>query len=152
VGQVAYRLNLPETSRVHPVFHVSQLKPCLKPGQQVAAQLPPPDAAFQVPVQVLRSRVRQKGVRTVAQVLTQWGGMPEAEATWEDLDDLRRQFPFAPPWGQACFQERGIVSDQSPLDNEGALEPDGQEQAREEARPRRRKRAPGWLATGEWAI
>jgi hypothetical protein len=47
VCAVAYKLELPETSRVHSVLHFSQFKPCLRPGQQVLPQLPPPDTLFQ---------------------------------------------------------------------------------------------------------
>lgn len=99
IGQVAYKLDLPPASRIHPVFHVSQLKPCVGPGRQVSSQLPPPDSLFSIPVRVLQSRVRHQGVRTFAQVLVQWSGSSAMEATWEDRDALQQQFPRAPAWG-----------------------------------------------------
>lgn len=108
IGEVAYELALPENSRVHPVFHVSQLKPCVGPKHQVLTQLPAPDALFQVPVRVLQRRVRQRDLRTVVQVLVQWSGAPVDAATWEDLDSLKQRFPRASAWGQAEFQGGGM--------------------------------------------
>jgi hypothetical protein len=111
IGEVAYKLELPSTSRVHPVFHVSQLKPCLGPGQQALPQLPSADDVLQVPLQVLRRRVRQQGLRTIVQGLVQWSGKPESMATWEDLESLQQKFPQASAWGQADCQGREDVND-----------------------------------------
>jgi hypothetical protein len=111
IGALAYKLALPAHSRVHPVFHVSQLKKCLGPGQQVQSPHPPPDISFQIPLQVLQRRVRQKGLRRVVQGLIKWSDATGDTVTWEDLEALQQQFPAAPAWGQAGFQEEGIVSD-----------------------------------------
>ena len=40
VGKVAYKLKLPESSRIHPVFHASQLKPVIGEAT-VVTELPP---------------------------------------------------------------------------------------------------------------
>lgn len=150
VGQVAYKLDLPHTSRVHPVFHVSQLKPCVGPGTQVSQTLLDTDAMFQIPTQVLQQRVKQRGNRAITQVLIQWSGTPADQATWEDLDGLHQQFPYAPAWGQAGTQGRGIVNGPThPTSNQVPLE-GNQDNGPRSPRPRRHKRTPAWLAGGNW--
>jgi hypothetical protein len=54
-GAVAYKLELPASSSVHPVFHVSQLKKYVG-SQLVSPVLPDDTAESQVPEQVLQRR------------------------------------------------------------------------------------------------
>lgn len=142
IGEVAYKLDLPSSSRVHQVFHVSQLKPCLGPGQQVLPQLPSADDVFQVPIQVLQRRVCQQGLRSIVQGLVQCSGKPKSMATWEDLESLQQKFPQASAWGQADFQGRGNVNDPAPPASKNLEETlKGTPEARE-ARSRRQARQP----------
>jgi len=143
---VAYKLDNPEQSKVHPMFHVSQLKACLGPGRQVLSQLPHPDATHQIPNLVLQRHVRQRDLGTIVQVLVQWSGSPAEDATWEDLDSLKQQFPRAPAWGQAGIQDPGNVSDQDL--STMATSPNGELDLKKGAggRPKRIRRAPNRLA------
>ena len=168
VGRVAYRLQLPLSSRIHPVFHVSQLKKCLRPNQEVLSELPNPDLSLQFPVRVLQRRVRQRGHTTVVQGLIQWSGASEDLATWEDMEALKQQFPSAPAWGQAGFQGGRIVNDHDrndsatvdqPVQRGTVDQPATEQEAGQDlvqgncvmGRPKRITRLPARLAGREWA-
>jgi len=105
IGKVAYRLDLPASATIHPVFHVSQLKQAVG-DQVVSSSLPDDQAAFSIPERVLQRRV-SAGDHPVLQGLIKWSGMPASLATWEDLEALRQRFPLAPTWGQVGSQEEG---------------------------------------------
>jgi hypothetical protein len=108
---VAYRLQLPENSLVHPVVHVSQLHLAAGFKGSVSAQLPSSDSQYQVRQQVLASHMVTRGATQVAQVKVSWIELPNDLATCEDYTVLKQAFPRAPAcWGQAGFQEPGNVS------------------------------------------
>lgn len=95
VGEVAYTLQLPAGSRVHPTFHVSLLKLCPDP---TATQVPLPNDVTDLnnpkePFAVLDRRVVQRHHRPLTQVLIHWtGGLPE-EAMWESWEEVTKLFP-----------------------------------------------------------
>ena len=109
IGQVAYKIALPDTSTIHPVFHVSLLRKALKPNTQVSVTLPTDANQFVIPAQVLEQRSKTKANRIIDQVLVRWSGgnLPDS---WEDKDELLQHFPFAAAWGQAATEGEGGVS------------------------------------------
>jgi hypothetical protein len=108
IGSVAYKLDLPVGSTVHPVFQVSQLRQA-KGDQEVSPSLPIDSGPFHVPVRILHHRMTG-GDRPALQGLVQWSGMYEALATWENLNVLRGHFPMASTWGQVDSQEGNVSS------------------------------------------
>ena len=97
-GKVAYRLKLPEhLSVVHDVFHVSQLKKCLRvPEQNIeveGVELEPDLTYFGYPIRVLDQKDRVTRRRTIKFYKIQWNQYSEEEATWESKDYLLEQFP-----------------------------------------------------------
>ncbi|WVZ93016.1 hypothetical protein U9M48_039039 [Paspalum notatum var. saurae] len=97
VGDLAYELELPEhLSGVHPVFHVSQLRKCLRiPEDQISLEA----VDLQDNLEYLEYSVHildraEKGTRRtripVCKVL--WSNHSEREATWEKESELREKY------------------------------------------------------------
>jgi hypothetical protein len=97
-GEVAYLLELPpKLSKVHAVFHVSQLKQCFKdPGRTVDHESIDlqEDLSYQEhPVRILDEAERKTRNKTVKFFKVQWSHHSEKEATWEREDLLRSEYP-----------------------------------------------------------
>lgn len=103
VGAVAYHLDLPDTSKIHPLVHVSLLKKVVGATVPVSAELPPPESVLQAPhslSQVLECKMVRSQGEMKLRALVQWSELPADLATWEDPEKLQEQFPATPPWGQ----------------------------------------------------
>jgi len=109
IGTVAYRLQLPPSSSIHPVFHVSQLKCAICMDTQVSSTLPPTCTQFQIPQQILQCRMVCHNNQIIPQVLVKWCSWPSSMSTWENETLLRHNFPAAPAWGQAGSDGGGNV-------------------------------------------
>jgi hypothetical protein len=110
IGSVAYLLQLPNTSSIHQVVHVSQLCLVADFKGQVCSQLLFNALQFRMTLQVLDSHTLTCGANQIAQVQIKWSEQPDELTTWEDYIALKQTFPNVPAWGQAGFQEPGNVS------------------------------------------
>jgi hypothetical protein len=95
-GTLAYHLNLPLRSLIHPVFHVSQLKKRVGPTIEVLAQLPLLNSNGQVKIQprgILGRRLVNRKGSPASELLVQWDNLAKEHATREDYSALKAQFP-----------------------------------------------------------
>ncbi|KAM1000168.1 hypothetical protein ACFX2A_006949 [Malus domestica] len=96
IGKVAYKLNLPPNTKIHPVFHVSHLKKQLGSKvvpHNVLPQVVEDRLAGNTPVAVLARRIYKKGNVAGVQLLVKWQDQEESEATWEDFDEFKAKYP-----------------------------------------------------------
>jgi len=91
IGTVAYKLQLPATSTVHPIFHVSQLKGAVPVSHSVEL-LPDSIDHLQVPLRILQKRMAKSGANVRLQALIHWIGLPPSLSVWEDMEQLRIGF------------------------------------------------------------
>ena len=90
MGNVAYRLNLPEKLKLHPTFHVSFLKPCnddpANPEWNRTEWAPPTvrKEFTRVAEKILDWKVEgQSKKNRITFYLVKWKGLPVSEASWE---------------------------------------------------------------------
>ena len=97
-GEVAYQLELPpQLSDVHDVFHISQLKKCLRVPEE---QLPMGELDLnndlwytKRPIKILETAERVTRSKTIRMCKVQWSHHSEDEATWEHEEDLKADYP-----------------------------------------------------------
>jgi hypothetical protein len=102
VGEMAYQLELPNSlSNMHNVFHVSQLKKCLRVPEE---QLPMEELSVQgdltyteYPIKILDTLTRVTRNKVIKMCKVQWSHHREDEATWEREEELRIDFPHLFP-------------------------------------------------------
>jgi hypothetical protein len=100
VGKRAYKLQLPEGTQIHDVFHVNQLKKHLGPMAVPNSKLPlvAPSGKLKIyPIAILQRRIVPRNAGEydipVTQWLIHWQDMTPGEATWEDADFIKATFP-----------------------------------------------------------
>ena len=98
VGEVAYRLELPnQLSDVHDVFHISQLKKCLKPHDKESQPMDGLDVKEDLtyterPIKILNTLAVTRN-RVIKMCKAQWSNHAEDETTWEREDELKEDYP-----------------------------------------------------------
>ena len=108
VGEVAYRLQLPEESRIHPVFHCSLLRahhgpppPSSDPWPLlVIGQKPVPQ-----PLCILDTKLDTSTSPPTPLVLIQWKGQPPEDTTWEPWHHVRTTYHLE---DKVVFGDEGI--------------------------------------------
>ncbi|KAD2805340.1 hypothetical protein E3N88_38717 [Mikania micrantha] len=118
VGKVAYELALPADSRVHPVFHVSLLKPAKGPIPTSPIPPLPITRDWQMdlqPAQVLAHRWQHANGHSTLELLILWATRPHEEATWEDYDLLAAQYPYFRLEDKSFFREGSIDTIPKPI-------------------------------------
>jgi hypothetical protein len=97
-GPVAYKLELPPSLvGVHDIFHVSQLKMCLKAHVDVVLSEVAPlgaDLTYpEHPIKILDQKARVSRYKTVKFFKVQWRNHSEEEAMWESEEFLCSRHP-----------------------------------------------------------
>ena len=106
VGSVAYKLDLPSSLKIHPVFHISLLHPYKSDGR-----VQPPPAPIEVDGglewevdKVLSHRDRKQGKRVLTSYLVAWKGFGPEHNSFEPEKNLRNCRALVEEYWQGLVQ------------------------------------------------
>ncbi|KAJ7543958.1 hypothetical protein O6H91_09G060200 [Diphasiastrum complanatum] len=97
IGSSAYQLALPESAKVHPVFHVSRLERVLQEEDNIVPEhtliaFEEPNSLPHQPEEILNIRNRKTRHAVFREVLVKWKDGSQEEATWESVSKLRKRY------------------------------------------------------------
>ncbi|WVZ06579.1 hypothetical protein V8G54_019925 [Vigna mungo] len=98
IGKVAYKLLLPDSAKIHPVFHISVLKKFHGNPKQLYFPLP-----------LTITEVNRKG-REVTEVLIQWDSFYEANHSWETMEEVQKAYPHFNLEDKVAVEDGSIVT------------------------------------------
>ena len=117
IGNQAYKLQLPDSWRIHNVFHVSLLKRWIERSYRTPEDLPQPDLDTNIDrpeeyevERILRKRrvLKRNGRYSHNEYLVLWQGYPLEEATWEP---------------EAHFEDKALLKHNLEKDKPAEVEP-----------------------------
>jgi hypothetical protein len=124
ISDVVYKLNLPNTLQVHPVFHVTKLIPFKSDAKLHPLETPPDSIITSDGYEefVVEDILKHKGKGSSLKYLVKWRGYAQHHNTWEPLDSVKdlqaldsyiANNPTAAPPSRApkATKERNVRSD-----------------------------------------
>ncbi len=104
IGKQAYRLALPKTLPIHPVFHMSLLEPYKRrKGDTEVPALPLPELINDQPEWEVEKILNRRIKKGKLEYMVKWVGYPEEYNQWipesdmEGLEEMRKQFDIDTP-------------------------------------------------------
>jgi hypothetical protein len=112
IGTMAYKLELPASSRVHPVFHVSCLKKVIGDKIPVQTVFPELDKEGKIILDleaITDTTIRQSRNRSISEYLIKWRKLWAEDSTWEDETFVQKHPELLKRFGQNLSQGEGHV-------------------------------------------